>query len=225
MRNLIRRRRILTYTASAVAVTVPSSAAHAWPDQPMRLVVPFTPAGGPDFIARFVGERLSRRLTQPVVVENLPGASGNIGSLQVARAKPDGLTIMSSVNTLVMNASLFRNLPYDPVSGFRAAGPQRLGAGPLKREQRRAERLQFVRQIARDGERQGRCQPLLAGEHAALGHRGADVRDLLSGSHGVGAQSKGGGRTVNLGFRLTGSNLRHSKNRMKPHLRRSAVSC
>jgi tripartite-type tricarboxylate transporter receptor subunit TctC len=122
LRNLIRRRRILTYTASAAAVTVLSSAAHAWPDQPMRLVVPFTPAGGPDFIARFVGERLSRRLTQPVVVENLPGASGNIGSLQVARAKPDGLTIMSSVNTLVMNASLFRNLPYDPVSDFAPLG-------------------------------------------------------------------------------------------------------
>ena len=88
----------------------------------MRVVVPFTPAGGPDFIARFVAERLSPRLGQPVVVENLPGASGNIGSLQVARAKPDGLTIMSSVNTLVMNASLFRNLPYDPVADFAPLG-------------------------------------------------------------------------------------------------------
>src|SRR4029453_11419647 len=107
-----------TSPASAAAATVLPPAAHAWPDQPMRLVVPFTPAGGPDFIARFVAERLSPRLGQPVVVENLPGASGNIGSLQVARARPDGLTIMSSVNTLVMNASLFRNLPYDPVSDF-----------------------------------------------------------------------------------------------------------
>jgi len=122
LRNLIRRRRILTYTASSAAATVLPRAAYAWPDQPMRLVVPFTPAGGPDFIARFVGERLSRRFAQPVVVENLPGASGNIGSLQVARAKPDGLTIMSSVNTLVMNASLFRNLPYDPVSDFAPLG-------------------------------------------------------------------------------------------------------
>jgi len=56
------------------------------------------------------------------VVENLAGASGNIGSQQVARAKPDGLTLMSSVNTLVMNASLFKNLPYDPVSDFAAIG-------------------------------------------------------------------------------------------------------
>ena len=92
--------------------------ALAWPDQPIRLVVPFTPAGGPDIIARFVAERLSPKLGQPVMVENIPGASGNIGSQQVARARPDGQTLMSSVNTLVMNASLYKNLPYDPVTDF-----------------------------------------------------------------------------------------------------------
>lgn len=96
--------------------------AFAWPDQPLKLVVPFTPGTGPDIIARFVAERLSARLGQPVVVENVTGASGNIGSQQVARARPDGHTLMSSVNTLVMNASLFRNLPYDPVADFAPLG-------------------------------------------------------------------------------------------------------
>ena len=96
--------------------------AGAWPEQPIRLVVPFTPAGGPDIIARFVAERLSPKLGQSVVVENMPGASGNIGSQQVARAKPDGHTLMSSVNTLVMNASLYKNLPYDPVADFAPLG-------------------------------------------------------------------------------------------------------
>ena len=96
--------------------------ALAWPDQPIRLVVPFTPAGGPDIIARFVAERLSPKLGQPVTVENVPGASGNIGSQQVARARPDGQTLMSSVNTLVMNASLYKNLPYDPVADFAPLG-------------------------------------------------------------------------------------------------------
>jgi tripartite-type tricarboxylate transporter receptor subunit TctC len=90
--------------------------ALAWPDQPVKLVVPFTPGTGPDIIARFLGERL--KLGQPVVVENVAGASGNIGSQQVARAKPDGHMLMSSVNTLVMNASLFKDLPYDPVADF-----------------------------------------------------------------------------------------------------------
>ncbi len=100
----------------------------AWPDQPIRLIVPYTPAGGPDMIARFVGDRLAPRLGQPVVVENLPGASGNIGSEVVARAKPDGNTIMSQVNTLVMNPSLYKNMPYDPVADFAPIGLTAWGA-------------------------------------------------------------------------------------------------
>src|SRR5437660_7540125 len=112
------RRSVFPCAASLLAAPVAFRAAFAWADQSIRMVVPFTPAGGPDLIARFVAERLAPRLGQPVVVENLAGASGNIGSQAVARAKPDGNTIMSSVNTLVMNASLYKNLPYDPVADF-----------------------------------------------------------------------------------------------------------
>src|SRR3982074_2190052 len=114
----MRRRQIL---ASAAAVLA-APAAFAWPDQTVKLVVPFTPGTGPDIIARFVAERLPATLGQPVVVENVAGASGNIGSQQVARARPDGHTLMSSVNTLVMNASLYKNLPYDPVADFSPLG-------------------------------------------------------------------------------------------------------
>src|SRR5881394_2069533 len=112
------RRSLLPLVAGVLA----APAAFAWPDQPVRIVVPFTPGTGPDIIARFVAERLSPRLGQPVIVDNVAGASGNIGSQQVARAKPDGLTLMSSVNTLVMNASLYKNLPYDPVADFAPIG-------------------------------------------------------------------------------------------------------
>lgn len=107
-----------SFIPAVAGLLVAPQAFAAWPDQSIKLIVPFTPAGGPDMIARFVAERLSPRLGQPVVVENIPGASGNIGSQVVARAKPDGNTIMSSVNTLVMNASLYKNLPYDPVTDF-----------------------------------------------------------------------------------------------------------
>jgi tripartite-type tricarboxylate transporter receptor subunit TctC len=112
------RRSFLPFAAATLAAPVPFRAAFAWPDQPVRIVVPFTPGTGPDIIARFISEKLSPKTGQPVIVDNVAGASGNIGSQQVARARPDGLTLMSSVNTLVMNASLFKNLPYDPVTDF-----------------------------------------------------------------------------------------------------------
>jgi len=118
----MRRRHVLSIAGGLMGLPFALRSALAWPDQPIRLVVPFTPGGGPDIIARFVAERLSPKLGQPVTVENVPGASGNIGSQQVARAKPDGQTLMSSVNTLVMNASLYKNLPYDPVADFAPLG-------------------------------------------------------------------------------------------------------
>lgn len=111
---MLARRSLLTLPALLLA----KPALAAWPDQPVKLVVPFTPGTGPDIIARFLGEKLAPTLGQPVVIDNVPGASGNIGTAQVAHAKPDGATLMSSVNTLVMNASLFKNLPYDPVADF-----------------------------------------------------------------------------------------------------------
>src|SRR5690606_29802824 len=76
-------------------------------DRPLRLIVPFTPGTGIDLIARTVGPKLSERLKRPVVVENRAGASGNIGTEAVVRAAPDGSTLLVSVNTLVMNRSLY----------------------------------------------------------------------------------------------------------------------
>lgn len=84
-------------------------------DGPLRLVVPFTPGTGIDLIARTVGPKLSERLKRPVVVENRAGASGNIGTEAVVRAAPDGSTLLVSVNTLVMNRSLYPQMPFDPV--------------------------------------------------------------------------------------------------------------
>jgi tripartite-type tricarboxylate transporter receptor subunit TctC len=93
-------------------------AAHAWPDQPITLVVPYTPGTGIDLVARQLSMRLPAALGQPVIVENMAGASGNIGSEKVARAKPDGYTLMVQVNTLVMNKSLYKSLAYDPLADF-----------------------------------------------------------------------------------------------------------
>lgn len=87
----------------------------ALPASPIRLIVPFTPGTGIDLIARTVGPKLSERLGRPVVVDNRAGASGNIGTEAVVRAAPNGSTLLVTVNTLVMNASLYPQLAFDPV--------------------------------------------------------------------------------------------------------------
>jgi len=81
----------------------------------LRLIVPFTPGTGIDLIARTVGPKLGERLGRPVMVENRAGASGNIGTEAVVRAHPDGSTLLVSVNTLVMNRSLYPQMTFDPV--------------------------------------------------------------------------------------------------------------
>jgi tripartite-type tricarboxylate transporter receptor subunit TctC len=92
-----------------------AQAPQAGASPPLRLIVPFTPGTGIDLIARTVGPRLAERLGRPVVVENRAGASGNIGTEAVVRARPDGSTLLVSVNTLVMNAGLYPQLPFNPV--------------------------------------------------------------------------------------------------------------
>ena len=82
---------------------------------PLRLIVPFTPGTGIDLIARTVGPKLAERLARPVLVDNRVGASGNIGAEAVVRSAPNGSTLLVSVNTLVMNRSLYPKLPFDPV--------------------------------------------------------------------------------------------------------------
>jgi tripartite-type tricarboxylate transporter receptor subunit TctC len=101
----------LAFTALAAAAQAPQSGNQA----PLRLIVPFTPGTGIDLIARVVGPRLGDRLGRSVVVDNRAGASGNIGTEAVVRAAPNGSTLLVSVNTLVMNRSLYPQLPFDPV--------------------------------------------------------------------------------------------------------------
>jgi tripartite-type tricarboxylate transporter receptor subunit TctC len=103
---------------SAMAFAAAAATAQRLSDRTIFIVVPFTPGTGIDVLARIVGEELRQRWNQAVVIENKPGASGNIGTQAASRAEPDGHTIMMTVNTFVMNASLFRDLPYDPVKSF-----------------------------------------------------------------------------------------------------------
>lgn len=105
--------------AGAAALAAPVAARQAAAqDGPVTLLVPFTPGTGQDLLARLIAPALQAALGQPVVVENRAGASGNIGTAAVARAAPDGRTLLLQANTLVMTPPLFRQVPYDPVGSF-----------------------------------------------------------------------------------------------------------
>jgi len=96
-----------------------ATARAAWPDQPIRLVVGFPPGQATDLIARLAARKLQDTLGQSVIVENKPGASGIIGSESVARAEPDGYTlVVGSSGTMAINPSLYSKLPYDPLKDF-----------------------------------------------------------------------------------------------------------
>lgn len=114
-------RRKLSSLLLAVALLLPvdSAFAQAYPAKPVRIVVPFAPGGGSDIIARIIAPALTDRLGQQVIVENRPGASTIVGAELVARAQPDGYTLLLALTgMLAINPSLYSKLPYDPVSSF-----------------------------------------------------------------------------------------------------------
>jgi tripartite-type tricarboxylate transporter receptor subunit TctC len=92
--------------------------AQTWPAQPIKIIVPFTPGTGMDTIARTVAPHLGERLGRPVVVQNVPGASGNIGADQVAKASPDGYTLLMGANTMLIASQLYKSVPFNPVRDF-----------------------------------------------------------------------------------------------------------
>ena len=114
------RRRPLLLAAASAALPSAARAQPAWaPERPVRLIVGFAAGGSTDVTARLVAAALGERLGQPVVVENRPGAGGNIAAEAAARAAPDGHTLLMGVSgILAANPALYRNLPFDPVRDF-----------------------------------------------------------------------------------------------------------
>jgi tripartite-type tricarboxylate transporter receptor subunit TctC len=118
--NALDRRRFVGLAgASAAVLAAPRIAlAQSYPVRPVRAIVTFAPGGTVDVYARLACAHLSQRLGQQFVVENVAGATGNRGTAQVARSDPDGYTILFALSTHAVNASVFSNLPYDPVADF-----------------------------------------------------------------------------------------------------------
>ncbi len=120
MKSIVKR---LLGGVAALALCAAAHAADPYPQKPITLIVPWAAGGSTDILARVLSEHLTRSLGQPVIVDNKPGASGNIGSAMVARAKPDGYTLLvGSMSTHAMNPALMSNMPFRGVEDFTPLG-------------------------------------------------------------------------------------------------------
>jgi len=207
------RRTLLTATLAAgllAAWPLASMAQATFPSKPMRIVVPYPAGGGTDFLARLLGERLSKSLGQPVVVDNKSGAAGAIGVAEVAKAEPDGHTILFTINDpLVNNVALFKSLPYDPQKDLAfvatvVRSPALISANPVLG----VKSIDDVRKLAAGGQKLSYASwgigglGHLAGEslnrelkaqmvHVPQRGEGPVVQDLLSNTVSIGLSSVG----------------------------------
>ncbi|MDA0276016.1 MAG: tripartite tricarboxylate transporter substrate-binding protein [Proteobacteria bacterium] len=111
--------RFVLVLALAFTLAAGSALAH-YPNRPIKLIVPFPPAGATDIVDRIVAQKLTERLGQAVVVENKPGAGGSIGSDIVAKSAPDGFTLLMATSSTHSIGSSLQKLPYDPIKDFAA---------------------------------------------------------------------------------------------------------
>ena len=112
-------KKLATAFAAAALLAAGSALAQAWPSKPLKIIVPYPPGGTSDILARAVGQKLSEEWKQPVIVENKPGATGNIGADFVAKSPPDGYTVLlADIGSLAIAPSVVKALPFDPVKDF-----------------------------------------------------------------------------------------------------------
>lgn len=111
-------RRLALILAFAAAAFAAPAHAETYPNRTIRIVVPYAPGGGVSILAQNVGNKMQELLKQPVVIDNRPGAGGNIGADQVAKAAPDGYTLLMHTSAMASNATLYTKLPFDPLKDF-----------------------------------------------------------------------------------------------------------
>jgi tripartite-type tricarboxylate transporter receptor subunit TctC len=181
----------IVLAAMLMALASAASSQEPYPSRPIRLIVAFPPGGSVDTVARVIGPPLGASLGQPVVVENRSGASGNIGTEQAARARPDGYTLLIHTIPFVANASLYPRMPYDPLRDFApvsllCASPAVLIVHPSLPARSVAELLALAK--AKPG----------ALNYSAAGagtnpHMAGELFNMLGGVDIVAVQYKGGG--------------------------------
>lgn len=168
--------------------------AQAYPSQPIKFVVPYSTGGTSDAIARQVGQRLSDVLKQPVIIENKAGAGGTVGTAQVAKAPPDGYTVLVTLSSHAINPGLYKTLSYDTEKDFKAVtllatGPQILAIHPKVPANTLKEYLDWLRKNPDESN-------YASGGQGTPGHLAAELLSSMSGVKFQHIPYRGGGAAV-----------------------------
>ena len=193
------RRRLLRFTTGLCTVSVPLLAARAqgqsWPSKPIRIIVPGGPGGVTDIRARWLADRLSPALGQPVVVENRAGAGGNIGTVAAARSAPDGYTLLIvHIGTMTINPHLYANPGYDPLTDI--APITRLGVGPQALAVHKDVPAQSVMELLTLAKAKPGELTFVTPGVGTPGHLAASLLMHLTGIKATHVPYKGGGQAV-----------------------------
>lgn len=185
------RKIVILCVGMLLTLAVTAVQAQAYPARPIRFVVPYAPGGPLDLIARAIGQKLTEATGQPVVVDNKPGAGGNIGADIVAKAAPDGYTIvMGAVATHAINPTLYPKIPYDPVKDFTpvamvAVVPNVLVVNP-------ALPVKSVKELIDFAKARPSYLNFASGSSGSTGHLAGELFNALAGVQMVHIPYKGG---------------------------------
>ncbi len=187
MNRLLRATALAAWGACALAHAQP---ANDFPSRPIRIVVPFAAGGATDVIARVVGQKVADQLGQPVVVDNKAGASGNIGAVTVARATPDGYTILMATSSHAINATLYKKLDYSLTQDFAALS--NLASVPLVLVVNPGVPARTVRELAAFAKAQGDKVNFASGGTGTASHLAGEQFNTLVGTRMLHVPYKGG---------------------------------
>lgn len=187
MNRLLRATALAAWGTCALAHAQP---ANDFPSRPIKIVVPFAAGGATDVIARVVGQKVADQLGQPVVVDNKAGASGNIGAVAVARAAPDGYTILMATSSHAINATLYKKLDYSLTQDFAALS--NLASVPLVLVVNPGVPVRTVRELADFAKAQGDKVNFASGGTGTASHLAGEQFNTLVGTRMLHVPYKGG---------------------------------